>query len=86
MSLRKIAKDLGISPAYLSYMVNGKRLWRQDLYERYCELVNRSVSNVPGRVRGVNPYDLDTKSEVVGGSGLEPLTSAMSTQYSNHLS
>jgi len=25
MSLRQIAKELGISPAYLSYMLNGKR-------------------------------------------------------------
>ena len=30
--------------------------------------------------------DLGTKTAVVGGSGLEPLTSAMSTQYSNQLS
>ena len=40
MSLRKIAEELGITPAYLSMMVNGKRPWRLDLYERYCELVN----------------------------------------------
>jgi len=31
MSLRQIAKELGISPAYLSYMLNGKRLWRKGL-------------------------------------------------------
>lgn len=29
-SLRDIAKELDISPAYLSYMVNGKRPWRKD--------------------------------------------------------
>ena len=40
MSLRKIAKELGISPAYLSYMLNGKRPWRKDLYQRYTETVN----------------------------------------------
>jgi len=40
MSLRQIAGDLGITPAYLSYMVNGKRPWRADLYERYGEPVN----------------------------------------------
>ena len=40
MSLRTVAKELGISPAYLSYMVNGKRPWCPDLYERYGELVN----------------------------------------------
>ena len=40
MSLRQIAKELGISPAYLSYMVNGKRPWRKDLYQRYMGVVN----------------------------------------------
>ncbi len=40
MSLRKIAKELGITPAYLSYMVNSKRPWRPDLYKRYFYLVN----------------------------------------------
>ena len=33
-SLRQIAKELEISPAYLSYMVKGKRPWRRDLYKR----------------------------------------------------
>ena len=42
MSLRKIAKQLGITPAYLSYMVNGKRSWPPGLYGRYRELVNTS--------------------------------------------
>ena len=40
MSLRQIAKELGISPAYLSYMLNGKRPWRKDLYQRYMGVVN----------------------------------------------
>ena len=45
MSLRQIAKELGISPAYLSYMLNGKRPWRKDLYQRYMGVVNKSVNN-----------------------------------------
>ncbi len=40
MSLRSVAKQLGISPAYLSYMVNGKRPWRPDLKVQYEALVN----------------------------------------------
>ena len=44
MSLRQIAKQLGITPAYLSYMLNGKRPWRRDLFERYSYLVNTSVN------------------------------------------
>ena len=45
MSLRQIAKELGISPAYLSYMLNGKRPWRKDLYQRYMGVVNTSVNS-----------------------------------------
>ena len=42
MTLRTMAKILGISPAYLSLLINGKRKWRGDLEERYQTLVNRT--------------------------------------------
>ena len=45
MSLRQIAKELGISPFYLSYMLNGKRPWRKDLYQRYMGVVNTFVNS-----------------------------------------
>ena len=45
MSLRQIAKELEISPAYLSYMLNGKRPWRKDLYQRYMGVVNTFVNS-----------------------------------------
>ena len=45
MSLRQIAKELGISPAYLSYMLNGKRPWRKDLYQGYMRVVNTFVNS-----------------------------------------
>jgi hypothetical protein len=54
MSLRHIAEQLGISPAYLSYMVNGKRPWRRDLFERYSYLVNTSVNTQAQNVN--NPW------------------------------
>ena len=44
-SLRQIAHELDISPAYLSYMVNGKRPWRKDLYQRYMGVVNTFVNS-----------------------------------------
>ncbi len=44
-SLRQIAAELEISPAYLSYMVNGKRPWRRDLYQRYMGVVNTFVNS-----------------------------------------
>ena len=43
LSMRQIAKELEISPAYLSYMLNGKRPWRKNLYQRYMGVVNTFV-------------------------------------------
>ena len=40
MSLGHVAKELRIGPAYLSYMLNGKRPWRKDLYQRYMGVVD----------------------------------------------
>jgi len=44
--LRKTAGILGVSPTSLSLLLNGKRLWRGHLKERYLELVNTFV-NIP---------------------------------------
>ena len=73
MSLRQIANELGISPAYLSYMVNGKRPWRRDLYDQYRQLVNTSVNNVDRGSHG-GQYLMDRISQLrasFGGSGRE---------------
>jgi len=45
LSMRQIAKELDISPAYLSYMINGKGPWRKDLYQRYMGVVNSFVNS-----------------------------------------
>ena len=45
MSLGHIAKGLGISPAYLSYMFNRKRPCRKDLYQRYMGVVDTFVNS-----------------------------------------
>ena len=59
-SLRQIAAELEISPAYLSYMVNGKRHWRKDLYQRYMGVVNTFVNSEPPSVnKGVNEWPVD---------------------------
>jgi hypothetical protein len=44
-SMRQIAHELDISPAYLSYMISGKRPWRKDLYQRYIGVVNTFVNS-----------------------------------------
>ena len=53
-SMRQIAKELDISPAYLSYMINGKRPWRKDLYQRYMGVVNTFVNSNGQSVNNVN--------------------------------
>ena len=58
MSLRKIAKILGISPTYLSLLLNGKRPWRGNLKERYEELVNTFVNT-----NGHNRYEITGAQE-----------------------
>ena len=85
MSLRTVAKELGISPAYLSYRVNGKRPWRPDLYERYCELVNTSVNSQPD---GVNSAVLTPCDDGFSGKemerkmGFEPTTLSLARRCS----
>ena len=66
MSLRQIAKELGISPAYLSYMLNGKRPWRKDLYQRYMGVVNTFVNSQTKR-----PPQLTVSSGVITAGGGE---------------
>ena len=56
LSMRQVAKELGISPAYFSYMVNGKRPWRKDLYQRYMEVVITFV-NSDGDIVNTPPTD-----------------------------
>jgi len=41
-----MAKILGISPAYLSLLINGKRQWRGGLKKRYETLVNREEMEI----------------------------------------
>ena len=59
MSNRQIPKILGITPAYLSYMINGKRPWNPDLKDRYEQLVNTLPKSVNKNI----------KSESVGMGG-----------------
>ena len=74
MSLRKIAKILGISPTYLSLLLNGKRPWRGNLKERYEELVNTNdtLPEAPScsSIQGV--YQLPTTESWREREGVEP--------------
>ena len=66
MSLRQIAKELGISPAYLSYMINGKRPWRKDLYQRYMGVVNTFVNSGSDSVNTFEEADPNSHLEIGG--------------------
>ena len=54
LSMRQIAKELEFSPAYLSYMLNGKRPWRKDLYQRYMGVVDTSRQNAANEGSGTD--------------------------------
>ena len=45
MSLRQIAKILGVNAGHLSRMVNGKRPWKPELKARYEALVGNTFGN-----------------------------------------
>ena len=69
MSLRKISKILGISPTYLSLLLNGKRPWRGNLKERYEELVNTFVNTSETNIPLPKAFEDDFVSEKrVGGA------------------
>ena len=87
MSLRQIAKELGISPAYLSYMLNRKRPWRKDLYQGYMGFVNTFVnSDVVGEEtqlevgEGKSPSQEEKSLE--RAMGFEPTTSCLGSKHS----
>ncbi len=91
MSLRKIAKELGVSHTLLVLWRQGKRKLSPELEARYHQLVTSGYKS------GYNPEIETNKNihsegyvrhgkEVVGGTGFEPVTSAMSTQRSKPLS
>ena len=82
MSLRKQARILGISHTYLSMLVNGKRKWPEELKARYEELVTIFVTTNDS----MRTEEESNLRIVVGGTGFEPVTSAMSTQRSKPLS
>jgi len=63
MSLRHQAKLLGISPAYLSLLLHGRRPWRGNLEERYLGLVNTSVNTPEATSQMV-------RSPLIGNNGL----------------
>jgi len=78
MSLRKTAKILGISPTYLSLLLNGKRPWRGNLKERYLELVNTfvntngSLQEVPSSSKIQAVYQLPATKSWREREGVEP--------------
>ena len=50
MTLRTIGKIFGISPSYLSLLVNGKGKWSPDLKERYDQLCKHLVNTFPNQI------------------------------------
>ena len=82
-SLRYIAKELEISPAYLSYMVNGKRPWRKDLYQRYVGVVNTFVNSQHPSHNEYHPHSAIINGHVPVAQGIERLPSKQRVAGSN---
>ena len=84
MSLRKIAKILGISPTYLSLLLNGKRPWRGNVKERYEELVNTFVNTNGGQSEIEDERNSHSIPKMmVGRQGFEPWTLGLKVRCSN---
>ena len=81
MSLRKQAKILGISPPYLSLLLNGKRPWRGNLKERYLELVNTFVNTQEANTAITNGISEYSYLKIGGADGLEPLTPCLQSPH-----
>ena len=79
MSLRQIAKQLGVSHTLLVLWRQGKRTLPPELERRYYQLVTTGYN--PKRVATQEPVN-----KVVGQPGLEPGTSVLSGLRSNRLS
>ena len=78
MTIRTMSKILGISPAYLSLLINGKRRWRGDLRERYEPLVNTFVNREENQLntRSIKNQEIMTNTDrwwSWGGSNSLPL-------------
>ena len=87
MTLRMMAKILGVSPAYLSLLVNGKRPWRGNLKERYEALVNTFVNTEGGRSVIEEERNLNfTPERGVSRLGFEPRTLGLKVRCSAKLS
>ena len=70
MTIRTMAKILGISPAYLSLLINGKRQWRGDLKERYETLVSTFVNKKENQlnIKSIKNKEIVTNNDD-GGAG-----------------
>ncbi len=80
-SMRQLAKELGVSHSYLSQVKHGKR-------PASAKVVSKMVSTGKHNVgqKSSIPHWIHDSKHMVGDTGLEPVTSAMSTQRSNQLS
>ena len=82
-SLRYIAKELEISPAYLSYMLSGKRPWRKYLHQRYMGVVNTFVNSQHSSNKEYHLHSAIINGHVPVAQGIERLPSKQRVAGSN---
>ncbi len=91
MSLRKIAKELGVSHTLLSLWRQGKRNLSPELEEHYYEVVTngytrRLLERSPDETTQPTNGGMKDSRGMVGHPGIEPGTSVLSGLRSNRLS
>ena len=75
MSLRKQAVILGVTPSYLSMLINGKRKWPDALRHKYEELMNTAVNTQAESVNNAGwgrSIIAERRVAVVPREGFEP--------------
>ena len=82
MSLRPIAKILGITPSYLNMMINGKRPRKPEIKERYEQLVNTLRNSVHNKISHTPHHvPMQAGEVVVSGVRFEPTTLGLKVRF-----
>ena len=85
-SLRQMAKEMDITHSYLSQVMHEKRPASSQVVSKMVSILSNS-KDLGDEITGKFYRIIEANSaKMVGGTGIEPVTSAMSTQRSNHLS
>ena len=88
-SLRQLAKEMDITHSYLSQVIHEKRPASSKVVSKMVSILGNSKDlgdEITGKFYRIIEANSGKSAKMVGGTGFEPVTSAMSTQRSSQLS